>query len=255
MSVADPPLGRLRLHEIAAACLHIVFPTPCRTCHHPLDLQHVSDLCGRCWTALERMPANGCAHCGWPFPDPAGTAGAEAPLCQRCRETRDHFRVARAVLRYRDGGIARAAILLAKHGGRFTLMRQLAQLLAEATPQYLSLQDWDGLVPVPLHWLRRWRRGFNQAVVLARAVGKRHRLPVLAGALGRVRSTPQQHGNLEARRRNVRDAFAVRAVVTGRRLLLVDDVFTTGATADACAAALLRAGAAEIGVLTLARVE
>jgi len=134
-------------------------------------------------------------------------------------------------------------------------MRHLAQLLAEAAPQYLSLQDWDGLVPVPLHWLRRWRRGFNQAEVLARAVGARHRLPVLAGALARVRPTPQQHGDLEARRRNVREAFAVRAVVTGRRLLLVDDVFTTGATADACAAALLRAGAAEVGVLTLARVE
>ena len=255
MSAADPALGRLQLREIVAACLHIIFPTPCHTCRRPLDLQHVSDLCGRCWSALERMPAKGCARCGWPFPDPAATAGAEAALCQRCRETRYHFRVARAVLRYRDGGIARAAILLAKHGGRLTLMRRLAQVLAEATPQYLSPQDWDGLVPVPLHWLRRWRRGFNQAEVLARAVGTRHRLPVLHGALRRVRPTPQQHGDLEARRRNVRDAFAVRAALTGQRLLVVDDVFTTGATADACAAALLRAGAMEVGVLTLARVE
>jgi ComF family protein len=201
------------------------------------------------------MPATGCARCGWPFPDPAGAAGAEHPLCQRCRETRDRFQVARAVLRYREGGIARAAILLAKHGGRLVLMRHLAHLLAEAAPDYLPLDGWDGLVPVPLYWWRRVRRGFNQAEVLARAVGGHHRLPVLHGALRRVRSTPQQHGDLEARRRNVRDAFAARADLTGRRLLLVDDVFTTGATADACAETLLRAGAAEVGVLTLARVE
>ena len=176
-------------------------------------------------------------------------------MCQRCRETRDDFRIARAALRYRHDGIARTAILLAKHGRRLSLLRHLAGLLAESAPQYLSLGDWDGLVPVPLHWTRRWRRGFNQAEVLARAVGRRHELPVLGGALSRVRATPLQQGDFDARRRNVRDAFAVRREVAGRRLLLVDDVFTTGATANACAAVLLRAGAAEVGVLTLARVD
>jgi ComF family protein len=176
-------------------------------------------------------------------------------LCQRCRETRDHFLLARAALRYRDGGVARAAILLAKHGRRLSLLRRLARLLAEEAPQYLALQDWDGLVPVPLHWVRRWRRGFNQAEVLARAVGRRHGLPVLPRVLRRVRATPRQHGDFEARRGNLRDAFLARTDVAGRRLLLVDDVFTTGATADACAVTLLRAGAAEVGVLTLARVE
>jgi ComF family protein len=163
--------------------------------------------------------------------------------------------VARAVLRYREDGVARAAILLAKHGGRLLLLRRLARLLAEEAPQYLALRDWDGLVPVPLHWVRRWRRGFNQAEVLARAVGRRHGLPVIPRALHRTRLTPRQHGDFETRRRNVRDVFVVRIDVAGRRLLLVDDVFTTGATADACAATLLRAGAAAVGVLTLARVE
>jgi ComF family protein len=220
-----------------------------------MDSERVSALCGRCWRSLERMPVEGCARCGWPFPDPAGARGTEVPLCQRCRETRDHFRVARGVLRYRDDGIARAAILLVKHGRRLSLLRHLARLLAESAPQYLSLRDWDGLVPVPLYWVRRWRRGFNQAEVLARAVGRRHGLPVLGRTLSRVRATPFQSGDFEARRRNVRDAFAVRREVAGRRLLLVDDVFTTGATANACAVVLLHAGAAEVGVLTLARVE
>jgi ComF family protein len=201
------------------------------------------------------MPAEGCARCGWPFPAAGGTLGTEVPLCQRCRETRDHFRIARAALRYREDGIARAAILLVKHGRRLSLLHHLAALLAEAAPQYLSPGEWDGLVPVPLYWVRRWRRGFNQAEVLARAVGWRHGLPVLPRALRRVRATPLQHGDFAARRRNVRDAFAAGQEVVGRRLLLVDDVFTTGATADACAATLLRAGATDVGVLTLARVE
>ena len=203
------------------------------------------------------MPVDGCLRCGWPFPSPGGASGAERPLCQRCRETEDHFHVARAVLRYRDGGIARDAILLAKHGGRFSLLRHLANLLAEEASERLTIPAWDGLVPVPLHWMRRLRRGFNQAEVLARAVGHRHRLPVLCSALRRVRGTPPQQGDVGARRANVRGAFAVpgRAAVAGKRLLLVDDVFTTGATANACARVLLAAEAEEVGILTLARVE
>ncbi len=253
----DVPVRSVRPRDVLAAFLHLVFPTPCHVCGQPLDLGRVSALCGRCWGSLERMPAVGCVRCGWPFPDPSAAAGSETPLCQRCRETRDHFRLARAILRYRQDGIARAAILLVKHGGRLPLLRRLARLLAEEAPTYLSPMDWDGLVPVPLHWTRRWRRGFNQAEVLARAVGRHHGLPVLCRALRRVRATPLQQGDFETRRRNVRDAFAVAspAALTDRRLLLVDDVFTTGATANACAEALLRAGAAEVGVLTLARVE
>lgn len=255
MPPTDGPSEGVSPQDILAACLSLLFPAPCHICRGPLDSERVSALCGRCWGSLERMPAEGCARCGWPFPDPAGARGAEAPLCQRCRETRDHFRIARAVLHYRHEGIARGAILLVKHGRHLSLLRHLGRLLAESAPQYLTLRAWDGLVPVPLHWVRRWRRGFNQAEVLARAVARRHELPVLGRALSRVRATPLQHGDFEARRRNVRDAFVVRREVAGRRLLLVDDVFTTGATANACAAVLLQAGAAEVGVLTLARVE
>lgn len=246
-----------RPRDVLAACLNLIFPTPCQICRRPLDLGRVSVLCGRCWSGLERMPAEGCSRCGWPFPGAAGSRGTEIPLCQRCREVQDHFRVARAALRYRDEGIARGAILLAKHGGQIPLLHHLAGLLAEDAPHRIRLQEWDGLIPVPLHWTRRWRRGFNQAAVLARAVGRRHDLPVLRGCLCRVRATPLQQGDAEARRKNVREAFAVRRAdrIAGRRWLLVDDVFTTGATADACARELLRAGAADVGVLTLARAE
>jgi ComF family protein len=253
----ETPALRLALRDVAANFLHLVFPTPCHVCQRPLDLARRSALCRDCWDALERMPDAGCQRCGWPFPAAAGARGTEQPLCQRCRETRDDFEMARAALRYRDGGIARAAILLCKHGGRFALLQHLATLLAEEASAELMGRVWQAVVPVPLHWLRRWRRGFNQADVLARAVGRRHGLPVERGSLIRVRATPPQQGDVAARRRNVREAFAVRRTqrIVGRRLLLVDDVFTTGATANACTAALLSAGASAVGVLTLARVE
>ncbi|MBI4536445.1 MAG: ComF family protein [candidate division NC10 bacterium] len=247
----------MRLRDVLAASLHLVFPSPCATCGRPLDWERRSALCGTCWSRLERMPTSGCQRCGWPYPAAETAAGAAEPLCQRCREAADAFRLARAPLRYRQDGIARAAILLAKHGGRLPLLHHLAHLLAAEAPRFLAPEEWDVLVPVPLHWRRRWRRGFNQAEVLARAVGRAMGISVAGRALRRVRATPPQQGDPEARRRNVRDAFRVPrpGQIAGRRVLLVDDVFTTGATANAAARALLAAGAAEVGVLTLARVE
>jgi ComF family protein len=111
-------------------------------------------------------------------------------------------------------------------------------------------------VPVPLHWSRRLRRGYNQAEILARGLARRHGLPLVRG-LRRLRATPPQQGDPALRRQNVQHAFAVRAprAVAGRRLLLVDDVFTTGATLNACARTLREAGAAAVGALTLARVD
>jgi len=145
------------LRDVAAGLLHLVFPTPCHVCQRPLDLARRSALCGGCWSALERMPTAGCGRCGWPFPAPAGAGGTESALCQRCRETRDEFEVARAVLRYRDGGVARAAILLCKHGSRLGLLRHLAALMARDAPPDLMQRGGHAVVPVPLHWLRRWR--------------------------------------------------------------------------------------------------
>jgi len=254
---AEFPAIRSALRDAAAGFLHLVFPTPCHVCGRPLGRGRHSALCRACWDALERVAQAGCHRCGWPFPAAAAAGGVERPLCQRCRETHDRFEAARAVLLYRDGGVARAAILLCKHGGRLGLLRHLGALLAAEAPAELMRMTWDAAVPVPLHWRRRWRRGFNQAEALARAVGRRHGIPVERRCLVRVRATPPQHGDAAARRRNVLSAFAVRRAerIAGKRLLLVDDVFTTGATADACAAALLAAGAVAVGVLTLARVE
>ncbi len=119
-------------------------------------------------------------------------------------------------------------------------------------------RQFDVIVPMPLHWYRRWQRGFNQSELLAAAVGRRMGLPVVKGTLRRKRHVAPQSGlSRAARRRNVAGLFSVsdRAAVAGRRVLLVDDVLTTGATAQAAARALKSAGAAQIFVLTLARAD
>jgi ComF family protein len=121
------------------------------------------------------------------------------------------------------------------------------------------LDDADALVPVPLHWRRLWGRRFNQAAALARAAAAGTGLPVLTAALKRRRATAQQVGlSRSARAVNVQGAFAVtpegRAAICDKRLILVDDVLTSGATVDACARALLRAGAGNVDVLVFARV-
>jgi ComF family protein len=167
-----------------------------------------------------------------------------------------HFAVARASTLYEEGAPAREAILAFKHTGRDTLGRHLAALMTERSGSIMAEGPWDLMVPVPLHPRRERARGFNQAAFLARALGRHAGLPVEPEALRRVRETPPQSGDPEERRRNVREAFEVTdpPAVADRNILLVDDVLTTGATANECARVLLRAGALRVGVYTLARV-
>ena len=142
-----------------------------------------------------------------------------------------------------------------KYGGRLGLAATLVEIMDEALDSWLAGHGFDLLVPVPLHRRRLADRGFNQALLLARGAGRRHRLPVRARALRRAHPTTPQVGLADRQRlANVRDAFlARRRQVAGHRVALVDDVMTTGATADAAARALLRAGAESVGVLAVAR--
>ncbi|HUA59866.1 MAG TPA: ComF family protein [Verrucomicrobiae bacterium] len=155
-------------------------------------------------------------------------------------------------------GVLRQLIHLYKYACIKTLARPLANMLARALPRE---ERFDAITPVPLHWRRQWSRGFNQSVLLAQDLARRSGIPFLP-ALQRNRSTAVQAGlSNTKRRRNVASAFRVRrrggwiGKVSGRRILLVDDVMTTGATAAACANALKRAGAARVALLTVARVD
>jgi ComF family protein len=137
-------------------------------------------------------------------------------------------------------------------------MRPLAGRLGRLLDRALPIDErYDVIVPVPLHWRRRWNRGFNQAELLAREVSRHRRIPLL-NALRRSKATANQAGLTSAgRRRNIAGAFQSRAGVDlhGKRVLLIDDVFTTGATAGACARALKKAGAGTVCLLTLARAD
>jgi ComF family protein len=189
-----------------------------------------------------------CVSCRAPFQN-AFPLDAEG-RCALCRYGLRGFDAAYCFGAYE--GVLRELIHLYKYGRVRTLARPLGALLAAALPRE---ERFDAVTPVPLHWRRQWQRGFNQSELLARTVARRCGIPVLH-ALKRARSTVAQAGlSNTGRRQNVAAAFRPRRTVEGKRILLVDDVMTTGATAAACALALKRAGAAKVTLLTVARVD
>jgi ComF family protein len=158
-------------------------------------------------------------------------------------------------VRYDD--VARTLVQAFKYGDRLDLAPVMGRWVANAGRELFD--DANALVLIPLHWRRQWARRFNQSALLAEVVAKASSLPVAYSALKRVKATPQQVGLSQSQRAaNVQGAFRVpdegKPEVAGRRLILVDDVLTSGATADTCARALLRAGAANVDVLVFARV-
>ncbi len=189
-----------------------------------------------------------CAACRTPFLSPYPLD--EQGLCAACRLGLTGFDAAYCFGFYE--GELRTLIHLFKYAGIQTLARPLGNLLLTALPRE---QRFDVIAPMPLHWFKQWRRGFNQSELLARQVARRWNVPVRR-LVRRIRSTSAQAGLTGAMRHaNVQNAFRAKAAVHGKRVLLVDDVMTTGATARACAAALKKAGATHVAVLTLARVD
>ncbi len=172
--------------------------------------------------------------------------------CGLCRRGLSGFDAAYSYGSY--DGTLRKLIQLFKYGKVLTLARPLGQLLANAVPRE---RVYDLIVPMPMHWRRRWSRGFNQSALLGEVLASRMHLKV-SSAVRRRKATPPQAGMTATQRRaNMSGAFDVRRPgdVRGKRILLVDDVFTTGATAAACARALKRAGALHVAVLTVARAD
>lgn len=226
------------LERLAGLALDALFPPRCAVCGGGGAL-----LCRRCQEAMLPAAPPRCDGCWLPREGEG--------RCRRCRQAPPAFVAARAPFVYQ--GAAREAVHALKFGG----LSAIAPLMAR--PMASLLEEWappvDAIVPVPLPGLRERLRGFNQAALLAREVGRRAGLPVLKGALRRRWTPPQTEATGEtARRANVRDAFhASDRRLAGRHLLLVDDVLTTGATLDAAARALLATGAEAVWAMTFAR--
>jgi ComF family protein len=233
---------------VLRTALDLALPQLCPACREPVEGK---GLCPACWSKLSFITRPYCERLGIPFvydPGPgilSMEAIADPPAYNR----------ARAAVRFDE--VSRALVHGLKYGDRLDLSPMMGRWLYHAGRELLA--DADALVPVPLHWRRLWARRFNQSAMLAAVISAESGVPVAAGALKRVKATAQQVGlSRTARAANVQGAFRVpkegKAAVSGRRLVLVDDVLTSGATLEGCARALLRAGAANVDALIFARV-
>jgi ComF family protein len=234
--------------SLAFAALDTLYPPTCLACRAATD-RHGA-LCPRCWSGMRFIERPFCERLGTPFEHDLG----QGLISPQAMADPPAFGRARAVARFEDGP-ARTLVHRLKYSDRAELARPIASWMARAGADILA--DADLLAPVPLHALRLWRRQFNQAAALAAAISRQTGKPCDLTALQRIKATRSQVGLSRAQRaENVQGAFrtAEGAAVRGLNVVLVDDVLTSGATANAASRALLRAGAKRVDVLVFARV-
>jgi ComF family protein len=232
------------------ALLDIIFPPRCHACRAFIPQGGELHLCTVCQGELHLISSPLCTHCGTPFATPDGM---DHP-CGDCLTSPPRYTAARAALSF--DGVTRDLIHRFKYGGKVHLSRPLTLLAAGALSPVVASWEAELLLPVPLHRRRLRQRGFNQAILLGRSLAKGWGLPLLVNNLRRTRWTePQVTLTAAQRELNVRGAFALAdpAAVQGKRILLVDDVYTTGSTVGECSKVLRLAGAEAVYVITVAR--
>jgi ComF family protein len=252
-SESEPkPTFGLRLARVwtraGLAALDTLYPPICLACRAATS--EAGALCSSCWRAMRFIERPFCDRLGTPFEHDLG----EGLLSPQAVTDPPVFQRARAVARFEDGP-ARRLVHRLKYSDRGELAAPMGAWMARAGADVLA--EADAITPVPLHARRLWTRRFNQAAALGREIARRAGKPFEPALLRRIKATPSQVGlSREQRVQNMQGAFraAPAALVQGRRIALVDDVLTSGATANAAARALLRAGAAQVDLIVFARV-
>lgn len=232
------------VRSLGKLLLDFALPPRCAGCTGVIE--EVGAFCPACWGRLEWLGNAGCQQCGLPL------AGTEIDMCGRCLADPPKLDRMRAVVAYDD--LPRSIALRLKYGRKVALARTMARYMAPLR------SDWDSssvIIPVPLHRWRLWSRGFNQSDLVARELGRSWSLATNSGVLRRVKRTQPLKGmNHVQRRKAVAGAFVVANAgqIRGRTVVLIDDVMTSGSTAEACAKVLRRAGASRIELICWARV-
>lgn len=233
--------------------LDTLFPPRCTVSGQPVEMQGM--VAPKVFKDLSFISAPFCVRCGMPFEFETSGETDEDLECGACIDHPPAYNKARAALAYND--TSRDMILGFKHGDKTLAVRSFTPWMKRAGE--VMLVDADLIIPVPLHYLRLVKRRYNQASILASWLGREANIPVCAGALRRVRSTKTQgHLSYKDRAKNVKKAFSVNSkhieTIKSKRIVLIDDVLTTGSTVNECAKILLESGAAQVDVLCVARV-
>lgn len=246
--------------KILEALSDFLFPAECTFCKNFLGEERILNFCKNCWRKVELIEDSVCCCCGKPFPSHNVSETAPGFTCENCRKGLYHFNKARAVGKYQ--GVLKEAIYQFKYEptrvgrGKPGLGKHLAKLMIHHLPPDLNLTTFDVIIPVPLHKSRKRWRGFNQSEILGRFLGRHYRIPLDTHHLYRIKETrPQVELTGKERIGNVQGAFKVQRAkdLEGKKVVLVDDVFTTGSTVNESSRILKKVGVREILVLTLAR--
>ncbi len=228
----------------------MIFPPRCTACGKFLGERRFPPFCAECSSGFIFLSSPLCPTCGMPYADRTGT---DHP-CGTCLLSPPPFAAARSVGAYQ--GVLQEVIHRYKYGRNVAIGETLGEIMADYPYPFFDIRDYSVVMPVPLHVKRLRERGFNQSLVLAKEIAGRHKLKLDYLSLERVVPTPPQiHLGRQDRERNVRGAFEVTkpSRVRGEKIIVVDDVYTTGSTAGECARALMRSGAAGVAILTLSR--
>jgi len=241
------------MNPLLKSLIMFIYPAQCRFCKQTLDPSHGYYICRNCWEAIKPVETPFCEICGYPLSQfPA--LPEKVYSCRNCPDD-VRFRRARSITDYDSA--AGEAIRLLKYHGKTVMAKRLADLMAKAMPSFLNIEDYDCIIPVPIYKKKRRQRGYNQMELIGRIFSSKTGLYMNIVSLIKIKDTqPQASLSLKERKTNVKDAYKVidPDLIAGKRILLIDDVYTTGTTVNECAKTLLTQGKANyIDVFTIAR--